>query len=123
MDFYQAIEEITAKDLRYKKEAFEFVMQALMFTQRTRKKPGHVCGRELSEGVRDLSIEQYGPMARHVLERWGITRTEDIGAIVYLMVARGLMSTTDGDDPKDFNAVYDFREAFDVFKRVADHLT
>ena len=37
-DFYQVIQEIYKKDTRYKPDAYEFVMQALYFTQKKMKK-------------------------------------------------------------------------------------
>ena len=59
-DFYQVIEEIYAKDNRYKPDSYEFVIQALHFTQSKFKRQTHVTGGELSEGIREYAIEQYG---------------------------------------------------------------
>jgi uncharacterized repeat protein (TIGR04138 family) len=46
-----------------------------------------------------------------VLGSWGITRTDDIGEIVYNMIAIGQMRKTRTDRREDFNDVYDFDEA------------
>ncbi len=111
-NFYQVIEEICARDNRYKPDAYEFVMQALHFTQHKFNKETHVTGRELLEGIREFVIEQYGPMAKTVLAHWGITRTLDFGNIVFNMVDKKLLSKTDEDSIEDFKDVYDFEVVF-----------
>jgi uncharacterized repeat protein (TIGR04138 family) len=116
VNFQQKVEEIVRQDLRYKADAYEFLMQALMFTQKGLKKQGHVSGRELSEGARDFALEQYGPMARVVLGHWGIKSTQGLGDIVFNMIENGLLGKTEEDSRADFKDVYDFEEAFDVFK-------
>jgi uncharacterized repeat protein (TIGR04138 family) len=76
--------------------------------------PRHISGRELAEGVRDLSVEQFGPLARTVLEHWGIHATEDVGAIVFALVESGVLIKQDEDSPGDFEDVFDFDDAFEV---------
>ena len=114
-DFYKIAEEICEKDPRYKPDSYEFVMQALHFTQRKLKKTGHISGKELSEGVRDFAVELYGPMAKTVLGHWSIGKTEDIGNIVFNMISAGLLSKTEGDSLDDFRGVFDFEAAFGNF--------
>jgi len=111
-DFYQVSEDIYAKDNRYKPDSYEFVMQALHFTQTKLKKESHVNGKELLEGIRDFAIEQYGPMARTVLKHWGITKTEDFGNIVFNMINEKILSKTEDDSIDDFKEVYNFDAAF-----------
>jgi uncharacterized repeat protein (TIGR04138 family) len=111
-NFYQVIDEICAKDSRYKPDAYEFVMQALHFTQDKLKREKHVTGRELLEGIREFAIEQYGPMTKTVLEHWGIAKTQDFGNIVFNMVDKKLLSKTDTDSIDDFKDVYDFVTVF-----------
>jgi uncharacterized repeat protein (TIGR04138 family) len=116
MDFYKKLEEITEKDTRYKPDAYEFVMQALWFTQKRLNRKGHVSGRELLGGIREFGLDQYGPLARTVFDYWGIKKTEDFGEIVFNMVENGLLGKTDRDSREDFKNVYDFNEAFDSRK-------
>jgi len=111
-DFYRTVELICAKDSRYKPDAYEFVIQALYFTQKKLKKQAHISGKELSEGLRDFAIEQFGPMAKTVLTHWGITRTQDFGKIVFNMIDKKLLSKTEEDSITDFSDVYDFEVAF-----------
>ena len=111
-DFYRTIELICEKDSRYKPDAYEFVIQALHFTQKKLKKQTHVTGKELSEGLRDFAIEQFGPMAKTVLTHWGITRTQDFGNIVFNMIDKKLLLKTEEDSMADFSDIYDFEVAF-----------
>jgi uncharacterized repeat protein (TIGR04138 family) len=117
-DLRRQIEAIARKDGRYRPDAYEFVMRALHFTQNKLKRKGHVTGRELSEGIRDFALEQFGSMAALVLEHWGVRNTGDFGEIVFNMIECGLMRKTEDDSPADFRDVYDFKEAFEIDDRV-----
>lgn len=73
----------------------------------------HVTGQQLCWAIRDAALKRWGLMARAVLARWNVTRTEDIGAIVFALVNNGLLQKQPTDTQDDFNDVYGFREAFD----------
>ena len=112
-DFYNLVGEICRKDDRYKEDAYEFLMQGLYFTQSRLKRQGHIRGAELVEGLRDLAVEKYGPMAKTVLHHWGIRQTRDFGNIVFNMIDKKILSKTEEDSIDDFNEVYDFEKAFE----------
>ena len=57
---------------------------------------------------------RWGGLAWLVLSNWHIERTDDFGRMVYAMVARGELSTTDDDHPDHFRSVVDLREALDA---------
>jgi uncharacterized repeat protein (TIGR04138 family) len=114
-DFYKKIEGIVRKDRRYKPDAYEFMMQALWFTQKRLNRSTHVSARELLEGVRDFGLNQYGPMTKSVFEHWGVGATDDFGEIVFNMIESGLMKKSEEDSRLDFKDVYDFEEALNVF--------
>jgi uncharacterized repeat protein (TIGR04138 family) len=95
-------------------------MQVLGFTQQKLKRQGHLTAKELLDGLRDFAIEQYGPMAKTVLNHWGLKRTEDIGNIVFNMIEKKMLSKTESDSLDDFKNVYDFQEAFG---KVLDNIT
>ncbi|MFA7237493.1 MAG: Minf_1886 family protein [Phycisphaeraceae bacterium] len=109
-----------AEQTRYPMDAFHFVRRGLDHTvQRLKKNPQaaeekdrHVSGQELCHGLRDYALEQYGLLARTLLRRWNLNRTEDFGHIVFAMVDGGLMHATEHDSIRDFSQVYDFDEAF-----------
>lgn len=105
----------------YPEDAYRFVQLGLNHTvhsihgdETDPKKCRHISGQELSQGLRDFALEQYGMLARTVLSRWNITSTYDFGRIVFALVEHGFMSKTDEDTIEDFRNVYDFRVAFDV---------
>lgn len=108
----------------YAPEAFEFIRQGLAHTVRmvhgehaaldaAPDESRHVSGQQLCLGLRDFAIKQYGMLARTVLNRWGVRRTDDFGRIVFAMIDLQLMRKTEQDSLEDFRAVYDFGEAFD----------
>lgn len=113
-----AIKEICAKDNRYAPDGYYFVLESLDFTLKMLDRPStsvrerHISGRELLEGIRNFAIEEFGPMALRVLRRWGITRTEDFGEIVFNLVDSGKLRRTAEDSRKDFANGYDFDDAF-----------
>ena len=72
----------------------------------------HVTGQQLCHGLRDFAIDQYGLLARAVLARWNIHRSDDFGHIVYAMVNAELLRTTEGDRLEDFADVFEFEDAF-----------
>ncbi|MGA2775595.1 MAG: Minf_1886 family protein [Candidatus Omnitrophota bacterium] len=111
-DFYQVIEDICSKDPRYKPDAYEFVMQALYFTQKKIKRQGHMSGKELLQGIRDFAAQEYGPMAKTLLYHWGITKTDDFGNIVFNMIEKKVLSKNEDDSVSDFKNVYDFEKTF-----------
>ena len=76
------------------------------------KREGHVTGQELVESARLLAISEYGPMAKSVLNHWGVETTEDFGQIVFQMVRRGLLGRTDEDSLNDFMDGFDFETEF-----------
>ncbi len=112
---------LCAKAGAYPLDAFAFVQEGLRHTveQLERNDPQmseaqrHVTGRELCLGLRDFAVHQYGMLARTVLERWGVRKTDDFGKIVFAMVEAGLMRARETDSAEDFRGVFDFAEAFD----------
>ncbi len=107
------MDRILVREPRFKEPAYLFVLAALEFCQARLPERRHLSGRELCEGCRDLAIERYGVLARMVLEHWGVTRTADIGDIVFTLVDLGLLLTQQQDTRADFAGVYDFTHAFD----------
>jgi uncharacterized repeat protein (TIGR04138 family) len=114
---------IRAKAGPFSQEAFHFVRQGLAHTVKfvhgeseeapePARPDRHVSGQQLCLGLRDFALQQYGMLAKTVLSRWGIHKTEDFGRIVFAMIDSGLMRRSDEDTLEDFRGVYDFDEAF-----------
>lgn len=107
------LEKLQREDPRFHAKAYFFVLSALHAVVESLDRPRHISGRELTEGVRLLALERFGPLARTVLEHWGIRQTEDVGDIVFHLVDSGVLMKQDEDSPEDFRAVFDFEEAFE----------
>ena len=73
----------------------------------------HITGQDLCEACRLYAIEQYGFLAKIVLETWGIRSTGDFGELVYNLIRIGQMKQSDRDRREDFDEVYEFATAFD----------
>src|ERR1039457_607000 len=88
VSFEEAFVKMRAKDPRYHRDAYLFVREALDYTQKTigkdtRGRIRHVTGQELLGGIREFALQQFGPMAKTVLEEWGIQSSQDFGEIVF----------------------------------------
>jgi uncharacterized repeat protein (TIGR04138 family) len=134
LDPMQSMAELLRKDRRYKLEAYIFVFEALNYAQNVlglgRDCPSepsagpeedeeeeghqrHVSGPQLCEAVRQYAVEQYGYMAKTVLNSWGLSSTSDVGEIVFNLIHIGRMRKTKDDHREDFDDVYDFDTVFE----------
>jgi uncharacterized repeat protein (TIGR04138 family) len=121
--------QLLQEDRRYRFEAYVFVFEALHFAQnvlemgadRPSEPPPeppeegeetqaerHVTGRQLCEAIRCYALDQYGYMAKSVLNSWGIRGTGVFGEIVFNLIRIGQMRKTPSDTRVDFDNVYDF---------------
>ncbi len=107
-------DQLQERNPRFHVHSYGFVLRALHSVIQSLDEPRHVSGRELTEGVRELALGLYGPMAGTVLEHWGIHATEDVGRVVFAMVEQGLLIKQDDDHAEDFADVFDFEEAFEL---------
>jgi uncharacterized repeat protein (TIGR04138 family) len=117
LNFAESVDDIVKADERYDREAYYFVREGLDFTIKMLKKDSrgagrHVSGQELLDGLRRHALDEFGPMARTVLNYWGVNQCEDFGEIVFRMVDKGILGKTEQDTPDDFRGGYDFDEAF-----------
>ena len=128
LDPAHPIVKLLKEDRRYKIDAYAFVFEALNFahtqlgmgTERAaeaeeepeeggaRETERHLSGRQLCEAIRQYALEQYGYMAKCVLNSWGVTSTGDFGEIVFNLIGIGQMRKTSEDRREDFNDVFDF---------------
>jgi uncharacterized repeat protein (TIGR04138 family) len=133
LDPSHPIAQLIQEDRRYPFEAYVFVFEALQYAQNIlqmgadspsepiiheEEDPGerpperHVTGQELCEAIRLYALEQYGYMAKLVLNNWGIHNTGDFGEIVFNLIRIGQMRKTPSDTRVDFDNAYDFETAF-----------
>jgi len=112
-DLNEILFEICESDPRYREDVYEFVLEALSYTQKKFKRTKHVTGKELLEGIKFLLMDKFGPMTMLVLRHWGINSTEDFGNVVFNLVDKKVLSKTEEDDIESFRNVYDFDKEFD----------
>jgi len=116
VSFEEALAQVQAKDPRYTRDAYLFVREALDYTQKAIAKSArrvrHVSGQELLAGIREFALQEFGPMAKTLLDEWGIHCCSDFGEIVFNMIEVGWLAKTEKDSRADFQHGYDFDEAF-----------
>ncbi|HVU34941.1 MAG TPA: Minf_1886 family protein [Opitutaceae bacterium] len=119
-DFSEIVAQICKEDSRYDRKAYDFVRLGLDHTVKDLRKRDtaraersrHVSGPELLDGLRAYALEQFGPLAKTVLNAWGVERCRDIGNIVFNLIEYNVFSKTENDRREDFADIYDFDEAF-----------
>ena len=118
------MDQIRLRERRFHELAYLFVLSALEYCQGgarpdrdgitpRRGERRHIGGRELAVSCRDLALDRYGLLARHVLDHWGVRSTADIGDVVFTLVELNLLISQPSDSRADFIGVYDFDEAFE----------
>src|SRR3954471_6947759 len=120
LEFSEIVGLICKEDARFEKQAYTFVRQALDNTvkglkRKTPERTGkslHVTGAELLQGIRVYALDQFGPLTKTVLNKWGIQRCTDFGDIVFNLIEYNVFSKTDNDRREDFADIYDFEDAF-----------
>jgi len=136
LDPSHPLAQLLAEDKRYTFDAYVFVFEALNYAQSQlemgtevmpeseeeetdaksssspRSPERHVTGQDLCEAIRQFALEQFGYMAKDVLNRWGIHETGDFGEIVFNLIRIGQMRKTKNDCREDFEDVYNFDTAF-----------
>ncbi len=113
--FFEKIAALCRRDRRYHPYAYAFVRRCVSrVCKRLESGPGrrHIGAHDLLEGVRELASEEFGRLAKGVLNDWGVHRTEDIGEIVFNMFDVGLLGRSARDKRSDFAGGYDFQAAF-----------
>jgi uncharacterized repeat protein (TIGR04138 family) len=121
---HRSLAKLLREDPRYKLEAYHFIREALNYAQEELgmgappeydSEQGvyepHLTGQELCEAVRVYALEQFGFLAKVVLNSWGVKSTSDIGEIVYNLIRIGQMKKSKKDRREDFDDVYVFEEA------------
>ena len=120
---------LTVQDRRSPLEAYRFIQESLRFAQEeldlgaddepegatsVGESPveRHLTGQEFCDAIRVFALEQYGYLAKTVLNRLALHSTSDFGNLVYNLIDIGLMRKSRRDRREHFDDVYDFEEAF-----------
>src|SRR5688572_27655941 len=91
--------ELLRRDRRYHRNAYFFIFEALRYAQEQMglgqpvevgdpllEDQRHVTGQQLCEAIRRYAVEQYGMLAKSVLNDWGVRSTSDFGEIVFGLI-------------------------------------
>jgi uncharacterized repeat protein (TIGR04138 family) len=119
-DFAEIVGLICKEDPRFDRKAYDFIRLGLDHAVKELKKKDstragksrHVSGQELLEGLRVYALEQYGPLAKTVLNAWGVKRCSDFGDVVFNLIEYNVFSKTENDRREDFTDLYSFEDAF-----------
>ena len=105
--FHIAVREVRARDPRFAPQAYDFLCESLEHTVKTLRRENaedrHVTGPQLLAGFRDKALQDFGPMAWLVMKEWGITCSEDVGAMVYQFINIGYFGRNETDCIEDFS--------------------
>lgn len=117
--FDSKIKTLSRQERRFKPGAYHFILDALDYVSNFLGKSResgisrHVSVDELLEGIREYALDEYGPLAKVVLEYLGIYSTEDIGDLVFQLVDLGYLNRQDSEQKEDFCNGFDFEEVFE----------
>jgi uncharacterized repeat protein (TIGR04138 family) len=125
-DLADTVARLVREDRRYTADAYYFVFEALNYAQRAlgmgapkrgdrrprEEADRHLTGQQLCEAIRQFALDQYGYMAKCVLNSWGVKCTGDFGEIVFNLIRVEQMRKTPQDKREDFDDNFDFDEAF-----------
>jgi len=111
--------ELTRSEPRYSYEAYQFVCDAVNYTQdrlgrialeRDPEVDAHVSGGELLRGACAFAVQEYGLMAPVVFKLWGIRTTDDFGDMVFRLIEAERLKKSENDDPDDFRGQFDLEK-------------
>jgi len=119
-DFNEIVTLICKEDPRFDRKAYDFVRLGLDHTVKELRKKNavraeksrHVTGPELLDGLKVYALDQFGPLAKTVLDAWGVRRCRDFGDIVFNLIEYNVFSKTENDRREDFSDIFDFDDAF-----------
>ena len=129
-----SIDGIIAADGRYCIKAFEFLHDGLEYAVKNvhgyraefadddefdDHESSHVSGQQLCLAMRDLAKKRWGMLAKAVLNKWGIHKTQDFGNMVYLLIEHDFMDKNPEDTIEDFDDVFDFTTDLDVSQDIS----
>ena len=108
----EIFQRLAEKGGRYHREAYSFTHEALSLTLAEHSGRGPLTGRELCEGIRRHAEKSFGYLSKTVFAHWGVTKTDDFGAIVVDMMNAGLLEPR-SEAREEFADQFDFAEVFE----------
>jgi len=116
--FWDAVERIRARDPRYRREAYGFVVAALGHAVEALPRERlvdperrHLSGQEFLSGAVALARREFGMLATTVFSEWGVHASGDLGEIVFHLVGAGQLRARPEDRREDFTEGPDLMRA------------
>jgi uncharacterized repeat protein (TIGR04138 family) len=100
-------------------DAFLFFLEAIRLPAPAGEAPPpgtHQSARQFYAKLRDSAVAQTGSTGHAIalMDWWGITRAEEVGAIIYAMVSLNFLRTSDDDRIEQFDGLPDIEHFFDA---------
>lgn len=96
------LEDLVKKYPQHRRDAFVLIFEGLerfLASQTTRR---HVKAEELLAGIMTVSIDLWGPLAGEVFRTIGITKVDDFGKLVEILIKEQLLVQGPNDKIEDF---------------------
>lgn len=116
LSFEDAVDAILEKHPEYAPDAYGFMRSALDSASRRFGKTSdapHLSAEELYLGFCAAALEEYGPLAKAVMEHWNVQNSTDVGAIVYNLIEAGVFAKQESDTQEQFDDLRPMSEILD----------
>ena len=103
--FEEAINQLIARHPEYAAEAYYFMRNAIDYAAEQLNKSDqspHLSAEELYLGACAYALDEYGPLARHLLASWNLRSSHDFGCIVYNLIEAGIFGRQNSDRQDEF---------------------
>lgn len=116
LNFDDAVDAILEKHPEYAPDAYGFMRSALDSAARRFGKTSadpHLSAEELYLGFCAAALEEYGPLAKSVMEHWNVRNSTDVGALVYNLIEVGVFAKQESDTQEQFDNLRSMSEILD----------
>lgn len=103
--FEEAINQLVERHPEYATEAYYFMRNAIDYAAEHLNKSDqspHLSAEELYLGACAYALDEYGPLARHLLASWNLCSSHDFGCIVYNLIEAGIFGRQNSDRQDEF---------------------
>jgi len=94
----------------YPYEAYQFIILGLEFLLLKSGYSQHTKAKTICLNLVDFAHHQFGPLAWHVLQKWGLRTTNDLGNVVYELIDMKILAKSESDSPQDFTGLFSIEE-------------
>ena len=101
LDVYEEFLQ-SGKDVRFSPEAYGFILSSLDYYRSKTSVEGHIKAEKLVYAVLELAKMKFGPLAKEVLNSWGVEKADHIGVIVYNLIDMKILTKSEEDNISEF---------------------